>query len=81
MERLNGIVKDWIKQKRGLKGKFKEFIEGYRLYYNFMRPHTALNEKTPAGTKEKLTKTLIEPTKTEKQAILKKDVDIDLNRN
>jgi len=61
MERLNGIVKDWIKRKRGLKGKFKEFIEGYRLYYNYMRPHTALNEKAPAGTKEKLTKTLITP--------------------
>jgi len=65
MERLNGIMKDWIKQKRGLKGKFKEFIEGYRLYYNFMRPHTALNEKTPAGAREKLIKTLIEPTGTE----------------
>ena len=58
MERLNGIVKDWIKRKRGLKGKFKEFIEGY---YNFMRPHTALNEKAPAGAKEKLIKTLIAP--------------------
>jgi len=67
-------VKDWIKQKRGLKGKFKEFIEGYRLYYNFIRSHTALNEKTPASTKEKLTKTLIETTKTEKRAITKKDI-------
>ena len=61
MERLNGIVKDWIKQKRGLKGKFKEFIEGYRLYYNFIRPHTALDERTPAGAKEELIKTLIAP--------------------
>lgn len=26
----------------------KKMIEGYKLYYNFLRPHMALNGKTPA---------------------------------
>lgn len=26
----------------------KNFLEGHRLYYNFIRPHEALNGKTPS---------------------------------
>jgi hypothetical protein len=25
-----------------------QIIEGFKIYYNFLRPHYALNEKTPA---------------------------------
>jgi putative transposase len=50
VERLNGTVREREKVMRGLKSEItaKTMIEGYRAYYNFIRPHQALNGKTPA---------------------------------
>jgi transposase-like protein len=49
IERLHGTLKDWIKRRRGVKDDFKDFLEGYRIYYNYLRPNSALDQKTPAG--------------------------------
>jgi transposase-like protein len=53
IERLHGTVKEWIKRKRGAKGKFKELINGYQIYYNNLRPNIALKDKTPTKSEEK----------------------------
>jgi transposase-like protein len=49
IERLHGTVRDRNKVQRGLKEvkSSKAFIEGFKAYYNFIRPHMALG-KTPA---------------------------------
>jgi len=62
VERLHGTVKDWIKRRRGAKGKIKEFIEGYRIYYNYMRPNMAIDNKTPVKTEKKLVAVTLTPT-------------------
>jgi len=51
VERLNETLKDWIKSKRGLKEHAREVVEGYRVYYNFIRPHMALGDIPPSGRK------------------------------
>lgn len=61
MERLHGTIKGWIKSKRGARGKFKELIDGYRIYYNYLRPNTALNEKSPAKTEQKWVSVILSP--------------------
>lgn len=33
---------------RSLKIEDSDVVEGYRIYYNFIRPHMSLNGKTPA---------------------------------
>ena len=33
---------------RSLKNEDSEVVDGYRIYYNFVRPHMALEGKTPA---------------------------------
>jgi transposase-like protein len=50
IERLHGTVRDRNKVQRGLKELIpsKTFVEGFKTYYNFIRPHQALNGKTPA---------------------------------
>jgi hypothetical protein len=48
MERFNGEVRDREKTIRGLKKNDTEMLSGYQLYKNFIRPHMALDEKTPA---------------------------------
>lgn len=50
IERLHGTIRERDKVMRGLKTErtAKTMIEGYRAYYNFIRPHQALNGKTPA---------------------------------
>jgi transposase-like protein len=53
IERLHGTIKNWTKNKRGMKTHSQELIEGYRFYYNHLRPNTALNERTPAETNQK----------------------------
>ncbi|MEM2108231.1 MAG: DDE-type integrase/transposase/recombinase [Candidatus Bathyarchaeia archaeon] len=58
VERLHGTVKDWIKRKRGLKNEFNKFIEDYRIYYNYIRPNTALKNNTPTKTEGKWLKAL-----------------------
>lgn len=48
MERLNGEFRDREKIVRGIKKDDSVLIGGYQLYHNYIRPHTALDGKTPA---------------------------------
>jgi putative transposase len=48
MERLNGEVRDREKVMRGLKKVNTSTLTGYQLYHNFVRPHEAIANMTPA---------------------------------
>jgi transposase-like protein len=50
VERLNGTVKERTKVMRGLDNdkSAENMLEANRIYYNYIRPHQALNGKTPA---------------------------------
>jgi len=48
MERLNGETRDREKVMRSLKTPTTPILPGYRIYHNFLRPHMALNGRTPA---------------------------------
>jgi len=48
MERLNGEIRDREKTMRGLKKRRTPILQGMAIYHNFIRPHEALNGKTPA---------------------------------
>jgi putative transposase len=48
MERLNGEVRDREKVMRSLKIATTPILPGYQLFHNYIRPHMALNDKTPA---------------------------------
>ena len=48
MERFNGEVRDREKVIRGLKKNDTPILAGYQVYHNFIRPHEALEGKTPA---------------------------------
>jgi len=48
MERLNGEIRDREKVMRGLKKPETPIIPGYQIYHNYVRPHEALEGKTPA---------------------------------
>jgi hypothetical protein len=48
MERMNGEIRDREKTMRGLKNTDTPILKGYQLYHNYIRPHEALNGKTPA---------------------------------
>jgi transposase-like protein len=48
MERLNGEIRDREKVMRGLKKSDTPVIPGYQIYHNYIRPHEALDGKTPA---------------------------------
>jgi hypothetical protein len=50
VERLNGTKRERLKVMRGLDRdeSAQKFVEADRLYYNFIRPHMALNGKTSA---------------------------------
>jgi transposase InsO family protein len=48
MERFNGEVRDREKVMRGLKKKDTVILKGYQIYHNYVRPHEALDGKTPA---------------------------------
>ena len=50
MERMNGEVRYREKVMRGLKSDDTATLKGYQLYHNFIRPHEALDGKTPAET-------------------------------
>ena len=48
VERFNGTLRDWLKSKR-LIGRISEntTIDGFRIYYNLIRPHRSLKENPP----------------------------------
>jgi putative transposase len=48
MERMNGEIRDREKTMRGLKKADTQILKGYQIYHNYIRPHEALNGKTPA---------------------------------
>lgn len=48
MERLNGEFRDREKVVRGVKKDDSVLIGGYQMYHNYLRPHMALDGKTPA---------------------------------
>lgn len=48
VERLHNTVRERNKVQRGWKTSDTPLAEGQRIYYNFIRPHEALNNKTPA---------------------------------
>jgi hypothetical protein len=48
MERLNGEVRDREKVMRGLKTTSTPILKGYQIFHNYLRPHEALEGKTPA---------------------------------
>ena len=48
MERMNGEIRDREKTMRGLKTKDTAILKGYQLFHNYIRPHEALNGKTPS---------------------------------
>lgn len=48
MERLNGEIRDREKVVRGLKKTDSPLISGYQIYHNYVRPHSSLDDKTPA---------------------------------
>jgi transposase-like protein/predicted RNA-binding Zn-ribbon protein involved in translation (DUF1610 family) len=48
MERINGEIRDREKTMRGLKKKDTAILQGMQIFHNYVRPHEALNGKTPA---------------------------------
>jgi transposase-like protein len=50
VERLHGTIRQRSKVMRGLDDMetAQTAVDGMRFYYNFLRPHSALNGKTPA---------------------------------
>lgn len=48
MERMNGEIRDREKTMRGLKTDTTVILQGYQLFHNYIRPHEALDGKTPS---------------------------------
>ena len=48
IERMNGTLRERVKVQRGWKTKETPLAEGNRIQYNFVKPHIALDGKTPA---------------------------------
>lgn len=48
VERLNGTLRERVKVQRGWKKMNTAMVEGQRIHYNFVKPHEALEGKTPA---------------------------------
>lgn len=48
IERMNGTLRERTKVQRGLKTVNTPIAEGMRIQYNFIKPHEALEGKTPA---------------------------------
>lgn len=47
MGRINGEIRGREKTMRGLKKKDTPILEGYQIFHNYIRPHGALEGKTP----------------------------------
>jgi transposase-like protein len=66
IERLNGTLRERVKVQRGWKTLQTPLAEGQRIQYNFVKPHMALEGKTPGevtglqvkGWKELLSKSV-----------------------
>lgn len=48
MERMNGEFREREKVMRGVKKDDSVMFDGYQLFHNYLRPHMALDGKTPA---------------------------------
>ncbi|MDG6983554.1 MAG: IS1/IS6 family transposase [Nitrososphaerota archaeon] len=48
IERLNGTLRERVKVQRGWKTLKTPLAEGQRIHYNFVKPHQALDGRTPA---------------------------------
>jgi len=48
IERLNGTLRERVKVQRGWKTPKTPLAEGMRIQYNFVKPHMALDDETPA---------------------------------
>jgi transposase-like protein len=48
VERLHGTIRDREKTMRAVKKSDTPVIDGHKLYYNFIKPHEAIDGKTPA---------------------------------
>ncbi|MGA3109991.1 MAG: hypothetical protein ABSD99_11200 [Candidatus Bathyarchaeia archaeon] len=48
MERFNGEIRDREKVIRGVKREDSPLIAGLQIYHNYIRPHMALENQTPA---------------------------------
>jgi hypothetical protein len=48
IERMNGEPRDREKVVRGVKKEGSPLLAGLQIYHNYVRPHMALDEKTPA---------------------------------
>jgi transposase-like protein len=48
MERFNGEIRDREKVMRGLKKRYTAILTGYQLFHNYIRPHEALEGRTPS---------------------------------
>ena len=48
MERMNGEIRDREKTMRGLKVDDTAILQGYQIFHNYIRPHEAIEGKTPA---------------------------------
>ncbi len=46
-ERFNGEVRDREKVMRGLETKDSPILAGYQIYHNYIKPHEALDNRTP----------------------------------
>jgi len=48
VERLHGTIRSREKTMRGLKNEDTPIVDGNRIYYNFIKPHEALDGRTPS---------------------------------
>jgi len=50
VERLHGSLKDMLRSRRGMndEAKTEAMLDGWFVFYNFLRPHSSLGGKTPA---------------------------------
>jgi hypothetical protein len=48
MERMNGEIRDRERVMRGLETMDTPILKGIQLYHNYIKPHMALDGRTPA---------------------------------